>query len=431
MVLVHGLLLAVFDLAARPLLSLCLIGLDFGAYFWAARRLETSHAVGAILCVSILLRLLLLPLPPSLSDDTLRYIWDGRVLTSGSNPYALAPDSPELAPLRDDLWQSMPHREVPTVYPPLALAFFSAASHMPLPLIGIKILLCFVEIIGCLLLLRLAELRGQAAGLAIWYCWNPLACLEVAGMGHVDGLVVVTQIAAVLYLTKARPWMAAGAAAGSVLAKLWPLVALPLWAHSSRRPLGFLLLAGGIILCFLAPVFLSTAGAPPGVVTYGVSWEFNGPLYEPLWRAFDHFDIVPDIKSGLDWAKSRTGHEAHWNRLYPYVYSQFLAKLTLAAAFALFLLSFGWRHEDPVLGSGRLFGALILCTATVYPWYLLLVLPWAALARHRAWLALSALIQLAYVPHLLSTEHWPYGHLAIWIPFFVLLLRSRWTRPTA
>lgn len=431
MVLVHCMLLAVFDLAARPVLSLVLIGVDFIAYFWAARRLEGSHAVGAILCVTLLLRLLLLPLPPSLSDDTLRYIWDGRVLTSGSNPYALAPDAPELEPLRDDLWQRMPHREVPTVYPPLALAFFSAASLLPLPLIGIKILLCFVECIGCVLLLRLAELRGQAAGVAIWYCWNPLACLEVAGMGHVDALVVTSQVAAVLWLTKGRSMAAAGAAAAGVLAKLWPLVALPLWAQHSRRPTKFLLLAGGLILLIMAPVLLSTGGAPPGVVTYGVSWEFNGPLYEPLWRAFDQLDIVPTVKSGLDWAKGQTGHDDFWNRLYPYVYPQFLAKLTLAAGFSLFLLSFGWRSTEPVIGSGRVFGALILCTATVYPWYLLLVLPWAALARHRAWLALSALIQLAYLQHLLATEHWPYAHLAIWIPFFLLLPSSRWTRPTA
>lgn len=430
MLVVHGLLLTIYDFSTRPILSLVLIATDFAAYFWAARRLENSRASGAIFCIAVLLRLMFLPLPPSLSDDTLRYVWDGKVLTSGSNPYELAPESPELIPLRDAIWQQMPHKEVPTVYPPLALTFFAAASWLPMPLIAVKILLCFVELIGCLLLLRLATLRGHAAGLAIWYCWNPLACLEIAGMGHVDALVVTSQIAAVWWLTKGRPLSAAFAAAGSVLAKLWPIVALPFWALRSRRPVAFLAVAGGFIILFLLPVFISTGGTPPGLVTYGVSWEFNGPLYEPLWRFIESIDLTPGVKKTLDWFKQSTGHHPGWNRLYPYVYPQLLAKLILAGCFGLYLLISAWRHDDPVLGSGRLFAALILCTATVYPWYLLLVLPWAALARHRAWLALSALIQIAYLPHLLPVEHWPWGHALIWIPFFLLLTQSRWTRPT-
>lgn len=427
---IHCLLLTLFDLSAHPLLSLGLIALDFAVYFWAARHLEQSHAVGAILCVSLLLRLVLLPLPPTLSDDTLRYVWDGKVLTSGANPYALAPESTELSPLRDELWQKMPHQQVPTVYPPLALIFFAIASWSSLPLITVKILLCFVELVGCLLLMRLAKLWGFAPGLAVWYCWNPLACIEVAGMGHVDALVVTSQVAAVLWITQRRPLAAAAAAAAGVLSKLWPLVAVPLWARTSRRPWAFAAVAGLLVLGCLLPVFVSTGGTPPGLVTYGVSWEFNGPLYEPLWRTIDHLDLVPVVKSGLDFLKETVGFHTFWKRFYPFVYPQFLAKLILAGAFGLFLVTLGWRHEDPVLGSGRLFAALILCTATVYPWYLLLVLPWAALARHRAWLTLSATIQLAYLPQLLGTEHWPYGHAAVWLPFFVLLWRDRWTRPT-
>ena len=82
---------------------------------------------------------------------------------------------------------------------------------------------------------------------------------------------------------------------------------------------------------------------------------------------------------------------------------------------------------DPVTGTGRLLGGLMLVVATLYPWYLLSLLPLAALCRHKAWLALSGLVQLAYLPGLLGVEYWPWGYCAIWIPFFVLLVRERWS----
>lgn len=139
MILHLGLLL-VFDLDRWPYATILLVGGAFLAYARAAVRLETAGSARSILWVAIALRILLLPLPPTLSDDTLRYVWDGRVVTAGFNPYLLAPEEEELAPLRDDLWQRMPHQHVPTVYPPLALLLFALASWLPSPLIAVKIL---------------------------------------------------------------------------------------------------------------------------------------------------------------------------------------------------------------------------------------------------------------------------------------------------
>ncbi len=427
---VHLGLAASSDLSRRPYLTLCLLALAFAFYVVAARRLEGAVTAPVILLVAALLRALLLPLPPTLSDDTLRYVWDGKVVRSGFNPYLLAPEAPELAGLRDERWQRMPHRQVPAVYPPLALAWFSAASALPRPLSSVKILLTLVELAGCWLLIRLARHLRLPDGRAIWYCWNPLVCLEVAGMGHVDAMVVTAAVGAVVLITGSprRPLVAASAAAAGVLSKLVPLVALPMWARQSGRPAAFMAAAVGLTSLFMLPVFLSAGGIPPGLVTYGVSWEFNGPIYEPLYRALDWLALDDAVKGGLDELKQLTGRHDFWNRFYPYVYPQLLAKLLLAMAFAgVFLYCFLEPH--PVLGSGRLFGGLVLCAATVYPWYLLWVLPWAALARHPAWLALSALMPLAYLPQLTGVPLFPWIYLGVWAPFFVLLgwNRARWT----
>jgi hypothetical protein len=161
-------------------------------------------------------------------------------------------------------------------------------------------------------------------------------------------------------------------------------------------------------------------------LTYGISWQWNGPLFEPLSRLLAELPAVERVKSGLDELKHLTGRHELWNHFYPFVYPEFLAKLLLSGLFLVFFLrSLGERH--PVAGSGRLFGGLLLCAATVYPWYLLWVLPWAALARHRAWLLLSATIQLSYLPQITGVPHLPWVFLAVWVPFFVLLVRSRWS----
>jgi alpha-1,6-mannosyltransferase len=418
-------LLAVGDLGRHLWATLGLLAAGFAGLIFAARRLEARGApAGALLGVALLLRLVLLPLAPTLSDDLYRYLWDGRVTAAGANPYRLAPDAPELAPLRDDLWRRLPHREVPTVYPPLALALFALASRLPAPVVALKALLVAADLAGCWLLLRLAGRLGVPPERAVWYAWNPLVTLEVAAMGHVDAAGVAAAVAAVWALAAARPVRAALATAAGALTKLVPLAALPAWARASGRPGRFTAVALGTVAAAAAAVVAATGGVPRGLVVYGVSWQFNGPLFEPLWRLLAAVDADSRVARGLDLLKRWSGRHEAINRLYPYVYPELLAKLLLAAGMVAILV-YGWRARQPLAASGRLFGGLLLLSATVYPWYLLWVLPWAALARQPAWLALSALLPLAYLPQHAGVPLWPWVFAAVWLPFWVLLARYR------
>ncbi|MCG8456663.1 MAG: hypothetical protein MI919_10320 [Holophagales bacterium] len=417
------------DLAAHPGLTIGLLASSFISFFVGVRHLEPRISASAVLGVAALLRLLLLPLPPTLSDDTLRYVWDGRVVAAGENPYRLAPESEALERLRDDLWQRMPHKEVATVYPPLALLAFAAATLAPDPLVGVKIVLCLAELLGCALLVRLAHCLGAPPGRAAWYAWNPLAVLEVAGQGHVDGLMAACGIAAVLALGRRpdRTGLAGALAALGGLAKLVPFAAVPIWARGSRRPALFLAAALLVTTVGLLPVAWTT-GMPPGLVTYGVRWEFNGPLYEPVWRMIRALDPVDSIKAGLEHVEEASGDPELLRWAYPYVYPQFLAKLLLAAGFGVAFLLLLLRPRPPVVAAEHLFGAVLLCSATVYPWYVLWVLPWAALRRSRPWLLLSATVTLSYLPkHSGSVELFPWIWAVIWLPVLVLLVVDSWS----
>ena len=425
-------LLFVFDLAHHLALTLTLLGIAFLGLLGAARWLEVTEermatSGKAILLAALLLRLPLLPLPPTLSDDVLRYLWDGKVAAAGLNPYALPPAADRLSPLRDEMWRRLPHTQVPTVYPPLSVAAFSIASRMPIPLFAWKTMATAADLLACWLLLGVARRLGVPLGRTVWYAWNPLVTLEVAGMGHVDALGVAAVVAVVVCLLSRLPrrpvaigpaaaWAAAGA-----LAKLVPLAAFPMWARQAGRPWRFLGLAGGLVALAVAPVVIARRGVPPSLVIYGVSWEFDGPVYEPLWRALDWAGAAPALAHGLDRYKAWSQNWEGVNFLYPYLYPQLLAKLLLAGGMAAVVLaSLRWR--DPAAGTGRLFGALLLLSATVYPWYLLWVLPWAALRRHTAWLALSALILLSYIPQFGGVPLWPWVYLGIWVTFWGLFL---------
>jgi hypothetical protein len=186
------------------------------------------------------------------------------------------------------------------------------------------------------------------------------------------------------------------------------------------------------------------------LIRYGVSWEFNGPLFEPLWRLSQGLGLPGWVESTLNAFKAATDHHPAWNRLYPYNYPQLHAKLLLAAGMGAAVLLSLWRLRRPVdrrsrrlldgsgptgaatatvatVATGSLLGVLLLCSATVYPWYLLWVLPFAALVRQPAWLALSALLPLSYLPQLVDVPLWPWVYGSIWFPFLVLLVRfPRW-----
>ena len=441
------------DAPWASVLFLAVLLLAFVALFRALRRLGPTRRgevgelpVAGVLVVAMLLRLLALPLAPSLSDDVHRYLWDGRVAAAGANPYRLTPNDPDLTGLYYDLWQRTAHRDVATVYPPLALATFAAASVLPRSLSSYKLMLAAVDLIGCALLLALARRRGSVVA-ALAYVWNPLVVIEGAGMGHVDVLGASLVIACVYLIPirrgspsgPPRSFAAGAVAALGVLTKLVPLVAIPLWWRWIRRdrPQGRLFALGAA--CLLVPgaaaVLVWTGGVPPGLTVYALRWEYNGPLYEPLWRLLQLLQLDRLAAGVVHVIRVVFGGEVTatpWDTLYSYTYPQFLARvLLLAAGIAAWLRL--WLRRPGAIGAA--FGALgivLLTSPTLYPWYLIWVLPWAALRGVGSVLLLSATLPLAYLPALAGVDYFPWVYGAVWLPplvVFVIDGRMRAGRP--
>src|SRR5690348_12397167 len=211
-------------------------------YFLALYLLEHSAKTGAalwiILAGALLFRLTLYSLAPSLSTDIQRYRWDGRVQNAGWNPYALAPNDPRLAYLRDSGWAIMPGPEIPAMYPPLSQIVFRLAARFLPGTVAFKLPFVLGDLLVlAILALWLRSYTDANYRLAI-YAWTPLVIVEFAASGHNDSLAIAAMIAA-LAIIKKRPGASPVTLAAGSLAKLFPLTLLPLALRLSEWPRKF------------------------------------------------------------------------------------------------------------------------------------------------------------------------------------------------
>lgn len=367
-----------------PLPALALLGGAFGCYALAAVRLGGSALDGGedgrcpglrardLWLVGIAARLALLPLLPHFTDDIYRYLWDGWVQIHGTNPYVHAPAAPELAGLRTAWHEAINHPEVRTIYPPAAQVVFAglAAIHPSVWLFKAAWVAADLGVAG--VIGRLAERAGGDGRLPLLlYLWSPLLLLEVAWSGHLEPLGLLPMLAAVA---------AAGASGGAWLAlsagvKFAPAAALPaIWRRRGVRA----------ALAFAVPALLLVVpyavGAGPrmldGLGEYASRWSFNpGP-----------HRLLAALAGGADAARWAGG-----------------AAVASVAGWA------AWRRWP--LGRTLLWtiGAGLLVSPTLHPWYVLWVLPFAALRGVRGWILLTGTALLGYWhhDHFLATGTWP------------------------
>lgn len=335
-----------------------------GVVTWTGLR--RSWSTRAVLGLAVLLRLVVFPLPPALSDDGYRYVWDGQLQAQhGIDPYQYRPDDPVLARLHgESVYERLNSPSYYTVYPPLAQLLFALGGFAyPLGWLAswyaIKAFFVLIELAGVYLVSR--WVRGGALAL---YAWHPLAVIEGAGQGHLE-------IAAVGLLLGAA-WAARhrrGAAAGALIAmagwvKLIPFVALPFAA----KRLGRRVWIGGLLMgAVLFAPYASAYWWPhvrESLDLYVRLFEFNAGPYYAL-KGFGR------LWTGDDWSK----------QIGPLLQYGFLT-LSLLAYLASRRGARAPGLSLPILMAG-IFGLFFALATTVHPWYLLLVLAFIPLLVDR------------------------------------------------
>ncbi len=417
-------LAAAGDLGAAPLKTAGWLALAvLSALLLCAVFARAADAtVREIVLLAALVRLPFLWLEPSLSEDVWRYLVEGHVVRAGENPYLLAPAAPRLGVLRsgvyDEIASRVGHAEIPSVYPPGAMAAFVVAAADQAPLWRYKLALFGIDLLGCAALAVLARRLRRPLWRTTLYALNPVVLLEGVGMGHVDALAVLPLVLALILVGERSAPRAAGAAlawAAAALVKPLPLVALPVLARRAHQPRRFVVVALILFAIGCAPMVVGAGGVPPALVRYAVSWEWNGPLFEPLWRLLQSLHVAPALKAALERVETSIGDDTALGAVFPYLYPQLLAKVLLLLALPLV---FRWSLRAPNVDEGvrRAMAGSVCLMATVYPWYLFWVLPWAALERSLPWLVLSVTVLFSYLPRLAGVDVFPVVWALVWSP---------------
>jgi alpha-1,6-mannosyltransferase len=324
-----------------------------------AERVPPARALWLVLGLGILLRAYVLLFDPLLSSDIYRYVWDGRVQAAGINPYRYFPAHEALAFLRDGT--IFPHINradfAVTIYPPVAQFFFLIVTRIGESVTTMRLALLGCESVTVTLIMLLLRRMNRPVVRVTAYLWHPLPLWEIANSGHVDGLMVALML---LGLWVALTGHALRGAVLIAFAALVKPIAAPVLA-GIWRPWDLkmpLVVIAAVALCYLP--YLSVGWGVLGFVTQGYLTEEGISAGNDLWLL----------------------------SLWRLVFGEHQGDVVAYAVLAALVLSFKGlsvvRSSHHTIASSLadinmlLLIALLLLSPN-YPWYFLVITPFAAL----------------------------------------------------
>jgi len=372
---------------------------------WLMRRTAVRVAVGLILVGGIAFQVVALTGPPQNSTDMYRYMWDGRVQAAGIDPYLYPPGAAGVKGLRNSFLWSSPHSkhhtscvfnkpdpadpaqalvagctkinrsEVPTIYPPVAEAYFTAV-HLNAPSDNSTTpyqaaAAGFAILVTGLLLFGLRAL-GRDPRLAVLWAWCPTVPLEAGQNAHVDVVAVALTLGALLLLARARTkgrLLMGGALLGLAIAtKVTPVLVVPA------------VLRRGWALISVAAATAIAAVYTPHVIAVGskIIGFLPGYLNQEGYSSGTEFKVIGLFVNG----KAAT-----------------LVAVLILGAIALAILRWG-NPDQPWRGAVLMTSAALAVTTPHYQWYAILLVMLVALDGQAEWLMIAAGAYLANSPAL-------------------------------
>ena len=240
-------------------------------------------------------RIIFLVSLPNLSQDFYRFIWDGRLILSGLNPYLQLPKDLILnanffMPQAKELVFAMGELSAKhySNYPPInQLCYAIAGFFSPNSIIGAVVVLRLIIVSADLGTLYFGQKLLKNIGLnpnkIYWYMLNPLVVLELSGNLHFEGVMLFFLVLSIYLLQKNSYKWAAFFMAISISVKLLPLLLLPILYKYLGLKKAVIFYGLTLFFCFLFFVpFLSSELIDNYSKTIGLwftNFEFNASIY--------------------------------------------------------------------------------------------------------------------------------------------------------
>ncbi|HEX6665430.1 MAG TPA: glycosyltransferase 87 family protein [Solirubrobacterales bacterium] len=310
--------------------------------------------------------------PVLLSHDVYSYVDYARLgVVHDLDPYVHPPKAVPTDPAFADVTWT----ESTSAYGPL----FTLATY-PLAWLGVGAAVAVLKAVAALSVLGLAAIAARLAAwrgieplrAAAFVALNPLVLVHVVGGAHNDGLTMLLSMLAVAAILSAREAAGGAALVAAVATKASAALLAPFALLATVRDRGWQrLLAGTALTAALV------AGA--ACLAFGWDWLSGFGLAGENQSRTSHMSIPITFAriSGLDPDLVRA-----------------VAAL-LYASLVAWLLIWTWRGGDWVRAAAWAAAGLLLATSWLLPWYLIWLLPLAAISRDRP-LQLLTLALTAY-----------------------------------
>ena len=357
----------------------------FAAYF-VSLRARDGYSWKEIWMAALIFRLVFFFYTPQLSDDYLRFFWDGRLVALGENPYEKTPGS---FSADDEIWNyhgadltAMNSTQYYSVYPPMCQWIWAAcdvlAGHrLSSAIMWLRIFTLVFEMATLFLLGSVLKRLGKPAQASIIYAWNPLVIVELTGNLHPE-CVMIFFLACVLYFLQRKRFLLAAAVLGlAISTKLVPLVLTPMlsrivgWKKS--------LAAGAVVLVIVVIAFLPF-----------LSLNLLSNTASSLDLYFQHFEF----NAGLYYLVREVGY-----LIYGYNTIHWLGPILSLLAMLLILgVSLKWVRREQEVYPLLIwpFAIYLLSSTTVHPWYITTIVFFSVFTTFRFGIVWSFVVVLSY-----------------------------------
>jgi len=340
---------------------------------------------------AVLCRLALLPFPSS--DDVNRYLWEGKILTMGVNPYSVSPDHKSLEVVRDKIWKGINHKNMTAVYPPGSLVFFSILSRINYSFWFFKIVFILFDLGILCVIFGFLKTGKKNARWAALYAFNPLILISFAGQAHLDSIMVFFMCASVLTYMHKRWYLMFFRMALAFQAKYMAVMILPFMLKRENLKYSWMFMVTALAP-FIPCIFNEFNHTFDSLFTFGTAMAHNGSIHG-LFRV-----ITGSIES---------------------------ATIICAILFLLFYVYILIDRKSGILWKGILcLAGFILLSPTIHLWYIAWIIPFICFYPSWSWSMLCMSISLYFTADKLyfETGVWRqpvFIQVLQWIPFYIIL----------